>query len=403
MKKIPTIISYLFLLICISSCGLNKEKEVANVDSSDILTLSEQAIKANKLSIVKVNVKTLKVPLTSTGQLKLNEDAVFKVSSLISGRVVDDFVKLGDSVYRGQTLALIENPDIAKIQTNYIHDIHQSDIEILQAKTRLELANSTLAREKKLEEEGISPKKDLLQAISDATIAKSELQIKEHHKEHLLSEAKVLLKAYGLNFNNLSANEISTNTSITAVRPGIITKKNITIGAIVNPDLVLYEIADLSNLWLDINIYSGDISKIKKDQTINFKTDSYPDTIFIGKIDYIQPTSINNSGVYIARAFVDNSKSLLRPGMFGEVNIQQEEFSTKVFVPDECIQKYGKEYFVFEAIDKTHYKKHTVDVGSRIAGGHLINSGVENGMNLVREGSFLLKSELLKNTFAEEE
>ncbi len=402
MKKFSPLI-YLLVLLCASSCSLNKKETKESAADSELITVSDQAIKANKITTIKVGTKTLKVPIVSTGQLKLNEDTVYKVNSIISGRVVEDFVKLGDSVYRGQTLAQIENPEIAKIQTNYIHDLHQSDIEILQAKTRLDLANTTLAREKKLYSEGISPKKDYLQAQADASIASSELSIKEHHKEHLLSEAKALLQAYGLDFNDLKTSEISTNTSITAIRSGIVTKKNITVGAIVNPELELYEIADLSKLWLDINIYSGDISKIKKNQVLNFKTDSYPDTIFSGHIDYIQTSSINSSGTYIARAFVDNSKFLLRPGMFGEVIIEQDESSTKVFVPDQCIQKYGKEHFVFEAVDKNHFRKHTIALGSKVNGGHMINSGIEDGATLVSEGSFLLKAELLKSSFAEEE
>ncbi len=402
MKKLSPII-YLLVLLCVSSCSLNKKEANETAADSELISISDQAIKANKITTIKIGSKTLKVPLVSTGQLKLNEDTVYKVSSMISGRVVEDFVKLGDSVYRGQTLAQIENPEIAKIQTNYIHDLHQSDIEIMQAKTRLDLASITLAREKKLYSEGISPKKDYLQAQADASIASSELSIKEHHKEHLLSEAKALLEAYGLEFNDLKPSGVTTNTSITAIRSGVITKKNITVGAIVNPELELYEIADLSKLWLDINIYSGDISKIKKNQVINFKTDSYPDTIFSGHIDYIQTSSINSSGTYIARAFVDNSKFLLKPGMFGEVIIEQDESSTKVFVPDECIQKYGKEYFAFEAIDKNHFRKRTIDLGSKVKGGHMINSGVEERATLVSKGSFLLKAELLKSSFAEEE
>ncbi len=405
MKQLDSkAIALIFTTLLIAGCSLGKQQpqKPVMIDGPTIISLDPSVIAANKIKTIKVRLKTLKIPLVTTAVVKLNDDAVFKISSMISGRVVKDSLKLGDIVKEGTILTYIENPEIAKIQTNYIHELHQNEIDIMQAQTRLDLANDTLAREKKLVEEGISPRKDYIQAEANMTLADSDLKAQKHHKEHLISEAKVYLGTYGLNVSNLNPSYISTRIPIIAPASGIVIKKNISSGAIIATDTILYEIADLSVLWLDLNIYSDDLDKIKPGQTVEFQTNSYPDKQFKGQVNYIQPNSISNVATFTARVFINNENLLLKPGMLGKAIIEQNQTETKIFVPNDCIQKYGKEYFVFEALDKNRFEKKTISLGGDVPGGHLINSGIDNGAILVSNGSFLLKAELLKGLFEDE-
>jgi cobalt-zinc-cadmium efflux system membrane fusion protein len=391
-------------VLVLSSCSffIKNEKSIQREDP-EIIKLSSSAIKTNKINYVTAKVKSLKIPIESTATLRINENSLFKANSIIMGLVIQDNVNLGDKVYQGETLALIQNPEIAKLQSTYVHEFHLNEVETEQANTRLSLALENLEREKKLFEEGISPKKDYIQAEADYRIASSELTGKVTHKKHLNSESRALLSAYNLNPRNVKSGIINANLPITAARSGIVIKKNISLGSLVNPDTVMYEIADLSELWLDINIHPKSIDKVKIGQKVTFKTAVYPDKKFNGIISYIQQVSFTNTGIYVARAILDNPSGILLPGLVGEALIETNQAETKVCLPDSCIQQYGKEFFVFEKLSKNRFRKRTVELGSFINDAYLINSGVEANMKIVSEGSFLLKAELLKSLSGDEE
>ena len=116
-----------------------------------------------------------------------------------------------------------------------------------------------------------------------------------------------------------------------------------------------------------------------------------------------QPLSDNASQTFIARAFLDNSSNLLKPGMFGEISIINNHKENKTYVPISAVQKYGKETFVFLDFGDGKYKKQDVTIKEKDKNGYFIEEGVNLGDKIVGNGSFTLKSEMLKSEFAEED
>jgi cobalt-zinc-cadmium efflux system membrane fusion protein len=380
----------------------NKAEEEPKTTVSDVIALNPDAIKGAGISTFTVFEKPLVSQIITTGEIKANEDKKFTINSITTGRIIQDSVKLGDYIKQGQTVAVIQNPEVTQINANSTQQLHENRISIRQAQTRYSLAKMNYEREKRLFKEGISPQKDYIQAQSDMIIAKDELANLKERTVHIKSEARAMLGTYGVSAN-LNSESLITSSPITALRSGVVTKKNITVGSVVAPDQILYEVSDLKQLWLDITLYSKDIAKIKDGQTVIFKSDSFPDQEFIGKIDYIQPASNEPTQTFIARAFINNPLGFLKPGMFGEIVVSSNIKANKPFIPEEAIQKYGKETFVFLDSGNGKYKKQVVQVGEKAIGGHFINSGVQAGDKIVGTGSFTLKSELLKSEFAEEE
>ena len=100
---------------------------------------------------------------------------------------------------------------------------------------------------------------------------------------------------------------------------------------------------------------------------------------------------------------MDNSLKLLRPGMFGNITIINNHKENKAYVPISAVQKYGKETFVFLDLGNGKYKKQDVVLGERDNEGYFIDEGLNIGDKVVGNGSFKLKSEMLKSEFAEED
>lgn len=392
-------------IVTLAGCSAPPEENV-NVQEKtppDVIQLAPEAVRQSGFVSLTVGSRQVSSQITGTAEIKANENRVFHINSFASGRVVRDNVFLGDTIRQGQTLAVVQNLEVAKVQATYIHELHSNEIDIAQAQTRLSLAQKNLERERELLSEGISPRKDYQQAEAEMTMARQDLDGKREHSVHIQSEAKALLGVYGVRPIHQHADRISTSNPVTAPRSGVITKKHITFGDMVTPDTVMYEVADLSQVWLDIAVYPKDLSSVRVGQVVSFMTDSLPGKRFMGRINYLQPNSNETSQTYTARAYLDNASALLKPGMFGQVHIVQSSRQTKPFVPEEAVQKYGRESFVFMALGNNRFRKQTVQLGERMAGGYLVDSGVQSGDTIIGKGSFVLKAEMLKSQFAEEE
>lgn|SRR5574344_477860 len=396
-------LSILSVILILGTCffikhHFNKENSLGD----GIIELSQNAIKESNIQDYTVIEKPVKTQIKTVGQVKTNEDKKYTLNSMVAGRVIQDRVKLGDYVRKGQVVATVQNPEIVQINANATREFHENRIAINQSQTKYNLARSNYQREKRLYYQGISPKKDYLQAYSDMVITRDDVKNYRERSIHIQREANSLLGVYGTRANLNSESLIST-IPIIALRSGQITKKNITVGSVVTPEQVLYEVSDLSSLWLDITLYSTDIAKVEKHQQILFYPDSYPGKSFIGRIDYIQPSTDEPSKTFIARTFIDNSMNLLMPGMFGNIIIESKITTQKPFIPDSAIQKYGKEVFVFYDLGNGKYKKQDIELGEKLNNGYFINKGLNVGDRIVSNGSFTLKAEMLKSQFQEED
>jgi cobalt-zinc-cadmium efflux system membrane fusion protein len=396
----------LTLALCLGLSGCRKPQETGDTAehaASDVIRLTPEAARSIGLTTSIVELRQIRQEITTTGEIKADENRVFHINSFVSGRIARDYVTLGDPIRQGQTLAEIQNLEVAKIQADYIHQLHQNEIDVAQAKTRLALAQKNLEREKNLLAEGISPRKEYQQAVAEEALAHQALQGLQEHAIHLKSEAAALLKAYGMRPGSSGSEKIHTESPIKAPRSGVITQKNVTLGDMVTPETIMYEVADLSRIWLDIAVHPKDFSAIRQRQRIAFRTDSLPGKVFTGTIDYLQPAASPSSHTYTARAFLKNPQGLLKPGMFGQVTISQSGTLNLPFLPESAVQRYGRESFVFIPVGNLQFRKQTITLGGKLAEGYLVEKGLQAGDTVVVQGSFALKSALFKNQFAEED
>lgn len=369
---------------------------------SEVMQLSPTAVRQSGITTTVVQSRNVSNQITTTGEVKANENRVFHINSFVGGRVVQDNVSLGDTVRQGQTLAVVQNLEVAKVQAGFIHELHQNEIEIEKAKSRYALAQKNLEREKRLLAEGISPRKDYQQAQADAEIARAELEGEKEHAVHIKAEARSLLGAYGVKPGSIHSERIRNTSPVLAPRSGVITKKNITVGDVVTSEDVLYEVGDLSQVWLDVAVYPKDLANARQGQSVTFTTDSLPNMQFTGQIDYVQPAVNEQSQTFTARTHLSNPGGLLKAGMFGKATIQQSGQVTRPYVSEEAVQRYGKETFVFKVIGPNRFRKQTVQLGEKVGAGYLVNSGLELGETVVGKGSFTLKAEMLKSQFGDE-
>ena len=413
MAALLVIISFLLGKGCSSSQPVQQSgnpvpatSSSQSVRATDVVSINPEAASQAHFELLTIEPNPKGNQLVTTGDIQPDDNKVFHINSFVGGRVRQESALLGDFITAGQSLAIVQNLEVAKIKATYIHESHLNEIEVAQAKTRLALANRTLERERRLLAEGISPRKDYYQAETDASIAATALRGAKEHATHIRTEAQALLSAYGTGLGSARSEQIQTDAVIKAPRAGVILKKTITVGDMVTPDMVLYEVADLSTVWLNIAIYPKDFTSVHLGQTVTFISDTLPNTIFSGTVDYLPPTTTTpQSPIFTARAFLKNPKGLLKTGMFGQVTITlppTKNQSNLLFLPERAVQQLGAEKVVFKVIAPNQYRKQVVELGEKTTGGYWVKKGVSRADKVVGDGSFILKAELLKSQSAQE-
>ncbi len=389
----------------LASCSRQEAHEEADVSSAppDTIRFSPTAVKRFGLRTLTVGDRADTQTLITTGEIKADENRVFHINSLTNGRVISDKVMLGDIIHPGQTLAVVQNLDVAKVYGEYIRQAHENEIQVHLSETRLALAKKNYDRLKRLYAEKIAAEKDFLKAESDMKLEEEILRGNKEHGSHLREEAKVMLAAYGVRLGDSQSERIESNSPITTPRGGMIIKKSVTVGDVVTNTEPLYVVGDLRYVWLDIAVYDKQLQSIKEGDRVTFTSDSLPGRTITSQISYIKPSTEDASGTFVARAILENPEMKLKPGMLGQVTIMNREPAKYPFIPEEALQKYGKEQFVFLVESDDVYKKQLVEPTKKVEGGYLIAHGIKAGQRIIGQGSFTLKAELLKGTMAGED
>ncbi len=411
LKNLISIIALATVCDCLAACNqqnpdLQSSKSTVPANTTNQVRLSKQALDSAQLEILTAKSRPNQLKIITTGEIKADDNRVFHINSIVAGRVLKDNVVLGKVIKRNDELAVIQNLEVTRTYGDYVHQVHQNDVDIAQVQARLDLARKTVQRLTRLSQEGIVAEKDLLIAENQQKILDIDLKGLKEHERHIKAETKELLSAYGISLEEeekKGLEHINSGSPLLAPKSGVVIKKNVTVGDVVNPSEILYVVADLSQVWLDIAVYDKDIEKIKEGQTIHFRSDSIPGTLFTGTISYIQPAVGDTAKTFLARAVLPNPQLILKPGMFGQAEIMAHVNSPLPYLPDRALQKYRNENFVFVKLANGSFEKRVVVLGNRIDDGYLIVNGIAPGEPVVGTGSFKLKSEFMKSEIGQED
>ncbi len=249
--------------------------------------------------------------ITLTGSIAPDENKMVKIFPLVSGVAQDVRVQLGDVVQKGQTLAIMRSAEMAGYNKDYI----SSTADIKNTKRVYESTQD-------LYKSGLASQKDLEQAESDYQKA--------------VAEGKRAGAVISINKSNENGYEVKSPLT------GFIVEKNLTSNTQVRADNSqnLFTVADLSTVYVLVNVYESDISKIQTGDPVKVTTLSYPDKTFDGKIDRIDNMLDPDNKVMHARIKINNPGNLLKPGMFANIMIKAKsgedlpELSTNALVFD---------------------------------------------------------------------
>jgi cobalt-zinc-cadmium efflux system membrane fusion protein len=347
--------------------------EEGHAEEGEIQLTSQQMVEQG-LKVAVASTGLVEKLTTLPGKLVVNTDQQAHISPNFSGYIEQVNVALGQSVQKGQTLAVLIVPELIDQQAN-----------LRMAQANLDLARKDYQREQQLWSQGISAKQDYQRAENAYRQAQITVQ-----------SSQARLNALGASGNN------NGRFLIKAPISGVISQKDIVVGENVQLADQLFVIENLKDLWLEFNLPNTSNIQLQVGQILNFKTNG-SDQNYQAKVQTLNPEADLQTGRLQVRAKVTTQADVLRPNVLVNVFVTDAQAKTALRVQKKALQQVeGKPVvFVIESEEKglVHLKAQPIEVGVSSQDGQWLEviSGLTEGQKYIAQGSFLLKSELEKD------
>jgi cobalt-zinc-cadmium efflux system membrane fusion protein len=362
-----------------------KTAAVEEKKESGVVTLSQETQKSSGIEVKQIAIEEAAVPLSATAVIEMNMDRAAKISPRVTGRAVRIIASQGDRVKAGQPLAYLDSVELDQIWADY-----------LKARGKVGLARKSLQREETLFQKKISPEKDVLKARQELGEVEADLNL-----------AQERFRLIGVNVAQFASTKDNGNhhplVPITSPVGGVVIEKTVTQGEAVNPEKTLFMVADLSTLWVVIDVYEKDMSRLRIGAGVKVSVTAFPDKIFKGKISYIADVVDEKTRTEKARVTIDNASGLLKPGMFATILTEVTRGGTErlIAIPEEAVLMDGAKRCVFVQVAPDEFMRRDIEVGRTLGKRLEVTSGLKEGEMVAVKGAFILKSELKKGELGE--
>lgn len=329
--------------------------------------MSDRQLELNGIEILTAGPATIRSSLELIGEIRLNADRAVTVVPRLTGIVEAVSANAGDTVSKGQVLAVISSQSLADQRS-----------ELMAAQQRLGLARTTYEREKRLWEERISAEQDYLaarQAMQEAQIA--------------VDSARQKLEAIG----GRGGNDL-TRYEIRAPIAGVIADKQIAVGQVVREDVPIFVVADLTTVWADMTVYAKDLGTVRKGRQLTLKAAAF-DAAAVGEVAYVSPLVGEATRTAVARVVLLNPQGLWRPGLPVTGELVAEEVEVPLAVATEGLQSLRDRPVVFARYGQ-QFEARPLELGRADGRYAEVLDGLLPGERYAAKNSFLIKAELGK-------
>lgn len=349
-----------------------------------------------------VQVRTASAAITAPGQLVINEDRSWHVGSIAEGKVDEILANVGDTVKQGQVLARMHSHDVHDVRAAH----REAEAEVNRALNAEAYAKRVRDRVQRLfalksasQQEVDSAEADLRTAAS--AVAKAEAEL-EKERVHLTEFLGVPIEDRGHAGGAPIHRHRDDDIPVSAPGSGIVLERKITLGTVVSRGDEVFIITDPSTLWMIAAVNEADLSRVQIGQTVRIAVRAYPARFFTGRVVLRGEALDPVTRTLPVRVLVPNPQGLLKPQMYATAEIAQPGTRQTLTIPQTAVQEVNGQQVVFVRTSPDQFALRPVEIARAIDRDLEVARGLEKGEQVVTKGSFVLKSQLLKSTLAEE-
>ena len=356
-------------------CGM----DLIPVDMSDggsdpgSITLSPTARKLASVRTSTVRRAPAEREVRLTGVLRADETREREIAAWISGRVERLYVDFtGGPVRKGQPLLDLYSPELLSAQE--------------------ELVQAVAARAASSQLGGSGAQGGSFSGNTAAVFARTE------------EAAREKLRLLGLSSGQIDdiarTGDARAVVTIPAPLSGVVLAKRVQLGQTVKAGETLYQVADLSRLWLELEAYESDLPWIAKGDDILFETDAYPGETFQGVVSFVEPTASPATRTVRVRVEIANADGRLKPAMFARARVysrlQADDGEDPVVIPATAPLLTGERAVVYVAdpAEEGRFQARQVVLGPKAGDVYVVADGLRAGEEVVTRGAFKIDSAL---------
>jgi membrane fusion protein, heavy metal efflux system len=364
-----------FCPICHPERGGRPQAEVSAAndgpaDGTKVRLKNKDAARRAGLQLAKATVGMAVRDVPATARVVYDAARIAEVNPRMTGVVRAIRVDVGARVRAGTALAVIESADVGAEQSR-----------LAAARSRAQVAEANYQRTSTLSVQGVSSQRALLDAEREREQARADV-----------SSASSALAMVGANADG------SARYTLTAPIAGVVTQRNTTIGRLVDSHDTLFEVVDPSVMWIELDVPEADLALVRVGQSVAIALDTLPDRELSALLSYVAPAIDPRTRTAVARAPLANPDGVLRANLFGRARIAVSDPRAAVWVPRSAVQRARAASIVFVRIADDLFEARRVAVAAIDGERASVTGRVSPGDDVVTEGSFLLKTETLKES-----
>ena len=321
------------------------------------------AIKISTEKVQKLGVRTeaaelraLDKQVRAAGRIEIDERRSFAISPKFEGYVERLHVNVtGQPVAKGQPLFEVYSPELVSAQREYT--IAAQGVEALK--------------------NAGSEARSGMQQLAESSLLR--LRNWDISEEQIRALAK----------SGASKRTLTFRSPVS----GVVTEKKAVQGMRFMPGDTLYQVADLSSVWVIADVFEQDIAQVRTGAVAKVRINAYPDKVFEGRVSYVYPTLNAETRTVPVRVELANPGQLLKPAMFAQVEVPVGGKGQVVTVPASAVIDSGTRQIVLIARGEGRFEPREVKLGAR-SDTHLeVLSGVKAGEKVVVAANFLIDAE----------
>lgn len=380
----------LCLTIPFASCSRGDEAANAPKADPNVIEMNLDAQKNAGVSVAPAEMTQLTEYLRVAGTVQPVDSRVGTVRSLARGRAVDVLVSVGDRVAAGQTLARVDNIEAGDAASQYLAaqaELEKGNVQLAQAARQLERSRSLVTI-------GVVAQKDL--ELADAEHRALAQSVKA--QEAMVAGLQARLRRFGLAETDVPASSITTVRSPFA---GVVTRVQVAPGDLVDADATIFAVADLSEVWVQAEVFEKDLGRVHVGQPARLSIDTYPGETFTGTVAHISDALDARTRTAQVRCVVANRDRRLKLDMLVSADVPTTGSSRALAVPAGAVQDLKGRPVVFVRQSPQSFAVREVQPGRSAGGLTEILKGLAEHESVVIQGAYHLKSIRLSKELGE--
>jgi cobalt-zinc-cadmium efflux system membrane fusion protein len=370
-------------------------------EASNSLRLSAAGQKQSGVIVEVARSHSVPQVLRSPARFTNNENQTWRVGAVTEGRVVKVLANPGDRVSYGQVLARMHSHEIHESRAAYTKAV----ADLSRLRSNESYARRVRDRAKRLYDLKAGSLEQLEHAEAELRNAETGTRNGEVEVDRTRRHLTEFLGIPAEDSVDDHQHEDADHGLIPVRAPasGVVLTRAVTAGTVVSPASELFVISDLLILWAMVDVNQEHLAKLRTGMPVRVYVQAYENRAFAGRIGRVGEALDPSTRTVKVRVDVPNPGALLKPEMYATAEIELGGSESGLFVPAEAAQEVRGQTVIFVRKTGDEFEVRPVTLGPAAGGSVQVLRGLTAGEEVVSRGSFILKSEFLKASLAEEE